>query len=117
MSGLRPIKPGCAPCTLSEALTCFKRSELAYAQELPTLAILDTALQAACRILEVQYVHPGDPEERVKDGTQWTEEFIVDNIYTLAKALQSSLNAYYAAVRVRYWKETEADRHEAPWNF
>lgn len=85
--------------TLAQAAHTFTSTEIALAPELPTLAALDAALQAAKLILELQYPAPGDPSSLVRDDETTPEAALVDTIYTLSQALRSTLSAFYSLTR------------------
>ena len=73
------------------------QSELCLVPELATLVALDATLQATMTLLEFNY--PGRPESENRDTEDGIEEHIIDSIFNLAKALRSTLTAYYAAVQ------------------
>ncbi|MFZ4778606.1 MAG: hypothetical protein ACOYM3_24830 [Terrimicrobiaceae bacterium] len=85
--------------TLVKAAENITESELCHAPELATLIALDATLQATMTLLEFNYPYPGHPESENRDIEDGIEEHMIDSIFNLAKALRSTLTAYYAAVK------------------
>lgn len=85
--------------TLVKAAENITQAELCQAPELSTLVALDATLLAAITQIEFNNPQLGNPELENRDIADVVEEHIVDSIFILAKALRSSLSAYYAAIQ------------------
>jgi len=96
--GQKNMKKKCYP-TLVKAAENITQTELCQAPELSTLVALDATLQATMTLIEFNYPGPGNPESENRDIADGVEEHIVDSIFVLARALRSTLSAYYAAIQ------------------
>ncbi len=85
--------------TLVQAAENITPGEMCEAPELSTLVALDATLHATISLLEFNYPSPGNPKAKGRDIADGVEEFIVDSIFVLAKALRTNLAAYYAAIQ------------------
>ena len=85
--------------TLLAAAETITQDELCQAPELSTMIALDGTLMATMTSIEFNYPHLGYPESERWGIPEGVEEHFVDSIFTLAKALRSSLHAYYAVIQ------------------
>ncbi|PIX52761.1 MAG: hypothetical protein COZ51_02450 [Candidatus Aquicultor secundus] len=85
--------------TLLAAAETITQDELRYASELSTFVALDGTLMATMTSIEFNYPHLGDPKSGNWGIPEGVEEHFMDSIFTLAKALRSSMHAYYAAIQ------------------
>lgn len=85
--------------TLVAAAEAITQDEICHASELPILVALDGTLMATVSSIEFNYPHLGNPESERWEIPDGVEEHFVNSIFTLAKALRSSLHAYYAVIQ------------------
>ena len=85
--------------TLLGAAATITQDELCYAPELATFVALDGTLMAT--ITNIESMHPllGEPGLEDWDIPDDVEGHFIESIFTLSKALRSSLHAYYAAIK------------------
>jgi len=75
------------------------QTELFQVPELSTLVALDATLMAAMSQIEFNNPCPKNSESEISDIADRVEEHLVDSILILARALRSTLSAYYAAIQ------------------
>jgi len=85
--------------TLVAAAETITQDELCRAPELSIFIALDGTLMATMTNIEFNYPHLGNPESERWEIPDGVEEHFIDSVFTLAKALRSSLHAYYAAIK------------------
>jgi|GEM_PF-1965153 len=86
--------------TLVAAAENITQDEHCHAPELSTFVALDGTLMATMSSIEFNYPHLGNPESVSWGMPDGVEEHFIDSIFTLAKALRSSLHAYYTVIQV-----------------
>lgn len=85
--------------TLVKAAENITQAEQCQAPELSTLVVLDATLLATLTQIEFNNPQLGIPELENRDMADEVEEHIVDSIFILARALRSTLSAYYAGIQ------------------